>query len=603
MPKIKTLVLQFANNISAAEIPQFRGAVIASLEQNNILYHNHEANGVIYRYPRIQYKRLHQKAAIVCVNEGEYYLSQEDFCHFKFIYSETQEWDRVKTLVDDDSRGIPVFFRIAKGKLKDFGLAYLYKLPYDKTPCQILADKYKKILERQNKDIEAFDLAQCIFGYVDNRTQEEKKRKQIESFRGRVQFGPAFSGNAEEDHSVTLILNSPKASYYPIYIKQDGNAQGNISGEYRTYNDGQLSGWKRYVVRRGAYVYPKKMDNPKLNTVIHPLKLGAVFDGCIHFHNLRPIELGALLSALTFHSTDKCFHQLGQGKPYGYGKAKYKVKLHCDTGAKPEFYMALFEEEMNRKIDNWIGSDTISTLITMAQIEVSELDYQYMKLEMDGVNDFETAKQEKEYLQDFRSLERKVLKPQSLQSHIYFYKQELKKKEEAKLSELKVQELVRLQEWCNSIMAKVVNKDEAELQLIDDSIEELKKTSNYVSLEEKQGLLTMLDEKKKEIEEAIRGRIINDSVAAGLSADIAKVTSLGNLQGHVKTWLKKVKDVEDRTVLTQEEIEAILVALKNLSSKELKKASKRESSVWKEFASLMGEENVNIIFEELYKRS
>ena len=45
-------------------------AVIASLEQNNILYHNHEANGVVYRYPRIQYKRLHQKAAIVCVNEG-----------------------------------------------------------------------------------------------------------------------------------------------------------------------------------------------------------------------------------------------------------------------------------------------------------------------------------------------------------------------------------------------------------------------------------------------------------------------------------------------------------------------------------------------------
>ncbi len=537
-------------------------------------------------------------------NEGEYFLSQDDFSHFKFIYSETQEWNRVKNFVDDkDSRGIPVFFRIAKGKLKDFGLAYLYKLPYDKTPYQILTNKYKKILERQKEDIDAFDLAQCIFGYVDNRTQAEMKRKQIESFKGRVQFGPAFSDNAEEDHSETLILNSPKASYYPIYIKQDGNAQGNISGEYRTYNDGQLSGWKRYVVRRGADVYPKKMDNPKLDTVIHPVKPGSVFDGCIHFHNLRPIELGALLSALTFHSTDKCFHQLGQGKPYGYGKVKYKVKLHCDTGTTPEYYMALFEEEMNRKIGNWIDSDAICALVTMAQIEVTELDYQYMRLEMDGVNDFETAKQEKEYLQDFRSLERNVLKPQSLQFYIYSYKQELKKKEEARLSELKMQELVRLQEWCNSIMTKVVNKDEAELQMINDSIEELKKTSNYVSLDDKQGLLTMLDDKKKEIEEAIRGRMIIDTVAAGLSADIAKVTSLGNLQGRVKTWLKKVNKVEGRTILTQEEIETVRVALKNLSSKELKKASKRESSVWKEFASLMGEENVNIIFEELYKRS
>ena len=70
MPKIRSLILQFANTLSPAEIPKFRGAVIASLEKNNILYHNHDENGVIYRYPRIQYKRLHQKAAIVAVNEG-----------------------------------------------------------------------------------------------------------------------------------------------------------------------------------------------------------------------------------------------------------------------------------------------------------------------------------------------------------------------------------------------------------------------------------------------------------------------------------------------------------------------------------------------------
>ncbi len=70
MPIIRTLKLQFTNNISTSEIPKFRGAVIASLEQNNILYHNHDKDGVIYNYPRIQYKRLHQKAVIVCINEG-----------------------------------------------------------------------------------------------------------------------------------------------------------------------------------------------------------------------------------------------------------------------------------------------------------------------------------------------------------------------------------------------------------------------------------------------------------------------------------------------------------------------------------------------------
>lgn len=70
MPKVKILILQFANEIAASDIPKFRGAVIASLKQKNILYHNHDENGVIYKYPRIQYKRINKKAAIVCVQEG-----------------------------------------------------------------------------------------------------------------------------------------------------------------------------------------------------------------------------------------------------------------------------------------------------------------------------------------------------------------------------------------------------------------------------------------------------------------------------------------------------------------------------------------------------
>lgn len=70
MPKIRTLVLKFDNDLSFSEIPKFRGAVIASLEQKNILYHNHDENGVIYKYPRIQYKCLQQKATIVCIKEG-----------------------------------------------------------------------------------------------------------------------------------------------------------------------------------------------------------------------------------------------------------------------------------------------------------------------------------------------------------------------------------------------------------------------------------------------------------------------------------------------------------------------------------------------------
>ena len=70
MTKIQTFVLQFDNGLTPEDIPKFRGAVISSLKQKNILYHNHLENKFRYAYPLIQYKRIHQKAAIVCVGDG-----------------------------------------------------------------------------------------------------------------------------------------------------------------------------------------------------------------------------------------------------------------------------------------------------------------------------------------------------------------------------------------------------------------------------------------------------------------------------------------------------------------------------------------------------
>lgn len=70
MPVIKTLILQFANELSTNDITKFRGAVIASLKEKNILYHNHIEDRFRYAYPLIQYKRIHQKAAIVCIGDG-----------------------------------------------------------------------------------------------------------------------------------------------------------------------------------------------------------------------------------------------------------------------------------------------------------------------------------------------------------------------------------------------------------------------------------------------------------------------------------------------------------------------------------------------------
>ena len=68
---VKTLVIRFKNNIYHDEIPLFRGAVINAVAgQDNQLFHNHEGDSFRFQYPLIQYKRISQKAALVCVGEG-----------------------------------------------------------------------------------------------------------------------------------------------------------------------------------------------------------------------------------------------------------------------------------------------------------------------------------------------------------------------------------------------------------------------------------------------------------------------------------------------------------------------------------------------------
>ena len=68
---IQVLIIQFQNEIKQSEIPLFRGAVINSVkEKNNVLYHNHIDDSFNYTYPKIQYKRIRGKAAIVCIEDG-----------------------------------------------------------------------------------------------------------------------------------------------------------------------------------------------------------------------------------------------------------------------------------------------------------------------------------------------------------------------------------------------------------------------------------------------------------------------------------------------------------------------------------------------------
>lgn len=92
MEKVKVLVVRFSNEIMREEIPLFRGAIVNAIENADLLFHNHEEGGQLrYSYPLIQYKRINQKAAIVCLGEGTDAIGQFfSSCNFDVALGERQ---------------------------------------------------------------------------------------------------------------------------------------------------------------------------------------------------------------------------------------------------------------------------------------------------------------------------------------------------------------------------------------------------------------------------------------------------------------------------------------------------------------------------------
>lgn len=71
MAEVETLLVTFDAEISEAELPLLRGAMIHATEGRDVLFHNHAGDGNYrYAYPLVQYKRVGGKAAIMGVGAG-----------------------------------------------------------------------------------------------------------------------------------------------------------------------------------------------------------------------------------------------------------------------------------------------------------------------------------------------------------------------------------------------------------------------------------------------------------------------------------------------------------------------------------------------------
>lgn len=198
--------------------------------------------------------------------------------------------------------------------------------------------------KQQELDLNKRDLVETIFGYITNDTN---------SMRGRVQIGNAFSDEPLDDSKLPVkvsgVLGQPKASFYPFYLKQTDKPP------YKTYDNARaIAGRKLYRVHKGDTVtkLPQGNKNKNALTFFKPLPTGMTFHLRIAVHNLRKMETGALLSALTLFDDSEACHNIGLAKGYGYGKlAIGKVELK-DFNYEFDDYLDEFEDRMT----DWLGT-------------------------------------------------------------------------------------------------------------------------------------------------------------------------------------------------------------------------------------------------------
>lgn len=297
---------------------------------------------------------------------------------------------------------IPVFYKLEGKKVKHFGFSKLYRL----NDSHAISD-LEPLRSYEARKKNELDLAQLMFGTTDEVS---------DALKGRVYFSHAFSENAIPLNEVKReILASPKPSFYPFYLKQTKNDAS--YSDYRS-ESATLRGYKRYPThsssKNGKYT-SEQLANPDIFSKFIPLKEGTVFSFKIRFHNLKKAEIGALLSAITFHGMDNFRHNLGAAKPFGFGKVKFEIT----KGAEFSKYMPWFEYEINEKLGiNWHKNSRILDFFSMARSSKNHSDFEKLLLDYPQIeflnkkgtveNEFVEYKKAKQRLLNFSDFDKEI---------------------------------------------------------------------------------------------------------------------------------------------------------------------------------------------------
>jgi CRISPR-associated protein (TIGR03986 family) len=255
------------------------------------------------------------------------------------------EWKHWSTHLEKGKR-VPIFYQMNGNQLGTFGFTRMYRLPYANSVSQTIEHSSKK--HGSTKP----DLAETIFGFVNGSDS---------ALKGRVSISAAVATKVEHGKPIQPVFGAPKPSFYPNYLVQPDPKR-----QYTTFMDDDcyIRGWKRYPVRQLQAVLPPPEGTDNVATRLIPLKEGACFTFSIKLHNLKPVELGALVWALTWGGNPKLRHSLGMGKAMGFGVVGISIKsADIDWQTAMQEFEKLMQQEAG---GNWLGTAQMEQLLAMA---------------------------------------------------------------------------------------------------------------------------------------------------------------------------------------------------------------------------------------------
>lgn len=204
-------------------------------------------------------------------------------------------------LPKEDGEYKPVFY-ICYDQHVYFGMSRMLRIGYRYSLSQGLPGSHCRMAQ---SDTIILDYPHAILGYAYPNA----------AYRSRVDFGALhLQGAVKELTGIQTVLGEPKPSFYPGYVQ---------GGKNYNEDDFQLRGHKLYWLKKTAKAAEPNNQNENVGTKMYPLDQGSTFCGVIRYRNLTADELGLLLWCIRLD--EGCYHSLGMGKPYGYGRMKVTI--------------------------------------------------------------------------------------------------------------------------------------------------------------------------------------------------------------------------------------------------------------------------------------